>query len=339
MNIADDKKLANYVTMRIGGFAKLIVEVSNEFEIVEAVNYAKSKNLKLMCLGGGSNIVFSDNGFDGLVIINKIPGLMIDKLSGVVRLGAGTKWHDVVLQTVESGLVGIEALALIPGTCGATPVNNIGAYGQELKDVFLSLRAFDIQTNQFVEIQNSDCNFSYRNSRFKSNDYGRFIISSITLQLKPKPEIYIAPQYPALTNYLNQLEIYYPSPENVMRSVIAIRSTKLPDPAKLANCGSFFKNPIVDTDKMQKLLASFPSMPHYPTPDGREKLSAGWLIDTAGLKNYRQDGMWVYDKQALVLVNENAHSFKNLASMVEYIQSTIQTVYGISLEPEPEIII
>lgn len=338
MNILPDNNLSHFVTMRIGGNAAQVVEVFNESDISDAVTLAKTNNQKIQVLGEGSNIIFSDSGFDGLVIINKTPGLLIDPMSGIVRLGAGTHWHDAVLQSVEAGLVGIEALALIPGTCGAAPVNNIGAYGQEIKDVLINLRAFDMQTSQFVELSNADCGFSYRNSRFKSIDYGRFIISSLTLQLHARPEIYVPPQYPALTEYLSQHELYYPGPEDVMRSVMVIRNTKLPDPAKIANTGSFFKNPIVSAELLAKLLIEFPNLPHYPMSDGREKLAAGWLVETAGLKNFRQNGIWVYDKQALVLVNEGTGTFADLMAMVEYIQSTVQTVYGVLLEIEPEII-
>lgn len=338
MNILNDTNLSHYVTMQIGGNASQIVEVFNESDISDAVTLAKNNNQKIQVLGSGSNIIFTDSGFDGMVILNKIPGLLIDPFSGTVRVGAGTKWNDVVTQSVDAGFVGLESMVLIPGTCGAAPVNNIGAYGQELKDTLVSLRAYDRQTDQFVELSNADCGFSYRNSRFKSGDYGRFIISSLTIHLERKPENYIAPQYQALNDYLNQYELYYPTPEDVMRSVMAIRNSKLPDPAKLANTGSFFKNPIVSAEQVAKLLVDFPNMPHYPQTNGTEKLSAGWLIETAGLKGYRQNGMWVYDKQALVLVNESATSFADLQAMAEYIRSIVETIYHIKLEPEPEII-
>lgn len=324
--------------MQIGGPASQVIEIVSESDIEDVVALARSTNQKLQVIGQGSNIVFTDNGFDGIVVVNKIPGLLIDHTSGIVRVGAGTIWNDVVLQSMDAGLIGIEAMVSIPGTCGATPINNVGAYGQEIKDVLVSVRAFDTSTNSFVELTNAECNFSYRNSRFKTDDYGRFIISSLTLQLKQNTTEYTAPQYPALTDYLNKNEIYYPSPQDVMRSIMAIRATKLPDPSKLANTGSFFKNPIVEQDVVAKLLAQFPNMPHYPQTNGQEKLPAGWLIDTAGLKNYRQNGIWVYDKHALVLVNESATSYNDLQAMIEHIVSTVEIVFGVKLQPEPEII-
>lgn len=324
--------------MRIGGLAGQVVEVSSETDITEVVERAKANNKKIQIIGLGSNIIFTDEGFDGIVVVNKIPGLLIDQFSGIVRVGAGTVWNDVVKQTVDAGLVGIEALVSIPGTCGATPINNVGAYGQEIKDVLVSLRAYDRQKDDFVELTNADCHFSYRNSRFKYEDYGRYIITSLTMQLKPKTDDYVPPQYPALTSYLHNLDIYYPSPDDVMRSIATIRATKLPDPSKLANTGSFFKNPMVATEKVTQLLEQYPEIPHYPQTDGAEKLSAGWLIDTAGLKGYRQNGIWVYDKHALVLVNEAAKSYADLQAMTEYIKLTVEKTFGVKLEPEPEII-
>lgn len=332
-----DTNLSHYVTMRIGGPAKAVAELNTDQDIIDAVMYAQTNSLKLLVIGHGSNIIFGDSGFDGLVLVNKIPGLLIDRFSGTVRIGAGTNWHQVVTETVGSGLVGIEAMALIPGTAGATPINNVGAYGQEIKDTLLSIRAYDTQTLQFVDLTNADCAFSYRSSRFKTTDYGRFIISSITLQLQQAPANYQAPSYPALQENLSQREIYYPTPEDVMRSVIAIRSIKLPDPTKLPNTGSFFKNPMVSAEQVASLLATYPSMPHYPQVDGTEKLAAGWLIEVAGLKDTRLNGMWVYERQALVLVNENAQSFADLWHMVTYIQTAVFNAFNVKLEPEPEI--
>ncbi len=332
-----DTTLSHYDTMRIGGPAKAVAVIQTEQDIVEAVQFAKENNHKILVIGQGSNIIFGDAGFDGLVLINKIPGLLIDNQSGIVRAGAGTVWHDVVVQTVEAGLIGLEAMALIPGTTGATPINNVGAYGQEVKDTLVTVRAFDLQTETFVELANADCGFAYRTSRFKTTDYGRFIILSVTFQLNQKQDTYQAPNYPALQAKLAESDIYYPTPEDVMRNVILIRTAKLPDPAKLANTGSFFKNPFVSAELASKLLTNFPTMPNYPQPDGSYKLAAGWLIEQAGLKDMRLHGVWVYDKQALVLVNENARSFSDLWAMVTHIQQTVMQIYGVQLEPEPEI--
>jgi UDP-N-acetylmuramate dehydrogenase len=189
-----------------------------------------------------------------------------------------------------------------------------------------------------VEIPNDQCGFSYRDSRFKTKEHGRFIISQITLQLQPTSVNYQAPNYPSLIKELSNRGVNTPQPKYVRQTVMAIRQEKLPDPARLANTGSFFKNPIVLPDMANKLLRAYPEMPHYPQTDGTEKLAGGWLIEQAGLKNYQQNGMWIYDKQALVLINESAKSFTDLWLMVEHIISTVNRKFGIILEPEPEII-
>jgi UDP-N-acetylmuramate dehydrogenase len=337
IDFLSDTTLSHYDTMRIGGPAKALGILNSEQDIVDAVRFAKENNYKILVIGLGSNIIFGDAGFDGLVLINKIQGLLIDNFSSTVRVGAGTPWHSVVVQTVEAGLAGLEAMALIPGTTGATPINNVGAYGQEVKDTIATIRAYDLQTDTFVELSNEECGFGYRTSRFKTTDYGRFIISSITFQLKQNQTNYQAPNYPALQAKLAESDIYYPTPEDVMRNVILIRTAKLPDLTKLANTGSFFKNPFISQEELVKLLVDYPTMPHFPQADGQEKLAAGWLIEQAGLKDTRLNGMWVYEKQALVLVNENAHSFADLWAMVTHIQQTVMQIFSVQLEPEPEI--
>ena len=340
MNILDDLSLARYTTMHIGGPAHEIIEVFNESDVPEAVSYARNKNYPLLVIGQGSNLIFSDKGFDGCVVINKISGLSINKISGQVKVGGGVSWHELVVKTVEAGLIGIEAMAMIPGTCGATPVNNIGAYGQELKDVFLSLRAYDTQTNQFIVMKKIECQFGYRSSRFKDKEHGRYIITEMTLQLHQTPPAYSAPDYPSLIERLRGKELKTPTPRQVMETVMEIRSEKLPDPSKLASVGSFFKNPIISNNKVDQLLRQYPDMPHFPQKDGAmTKLSGGWLIEKAGLKGIHKNGIWVYEGSALVLVNEHSASFKDLWSMVTLIQSTVSATFGITLEPEPELFI
>jgi len=339
MNFLPDTTLSHYVTMRLGGPAKFVAAVSNEHEVLEAVEYAQTNNLKFIVIGEGSNIVFGDNGFDGLVIVNKIPGLLIDKLSGIMRIGAGTHWHTVVEQAIENNLTGIEAMALIPGTAGATPINNVGAYGQDISQTLQSVYAYDTKNGQFVELSNSQCGFGYRTSIFKSSEYGRYIIISIALQLNQLSDMYTPPNYPALQQELAKRELFYPTPNDVMRTVMAIRSIKLPDPSHIANTGSFFKNPIVSADKTHALLALYPDMPHYPQADGNEKLAAGWLVEQTGLRGHKERGIWVYDKQALVLVNESAQSYADLGNMVQTIKTAVKEKYDIELEPEPEIVV
>lgn len=337
MNILSDTSLAHYVTMRIGGPAKIVVAITSEQELKEAIEYATLNNLPHLVIGEGSNIIFGDSGFDGMIIINQIPGLLIDQQTGIVRIGAGTNWHEVVTKTVAAGLVGIEAMALIPGTCGATPINNVGAYGQEISDVLQSVHAYDVDLKQFVELSNAECQFSYRSSIFKGTVYGKYIITAITLQLRQVPTDYQAPNYAALQAELSRREISYPTPQQVVDCVVAIRSAKLPNPAQIANTGSFFKNPIVSKEQAMALIVAFPDLPHFPQSDGTEKLAAGWLIEQAGLKGIAEQGIAVYEKQALVLVNEGSASFSDLQHMIDKVTNTVNEKFGVVLEPEPEI--
>lgn len=338
MNTLKNIPLASYVTMKIGGPAKEMITVNNEQEVIDAVDYANEENLKILTLGSGSNIVFKDSGFDGLIIVNKIKGQSIDVDSGLVEFASGAIWDDLVKIAIENGLCGVESMSYIPGTVGAAPINNIGAYGQELSDILYCVRAYDCKNKKYVEILKQDCDFDYRHSRFKSRDYGRFIITKVSLKLPKTPLDYKVPQYQAVIDKLNNDHISNPQPFDVRKALKTIRGSKLPDPYKLANSGSFFKNPIVTQEKANELLNLYPNLPTYPQKDGNIKLAAGWLIEQAGLKNYRQNGMWVYQNQALVLVNEAASGFKDLESMKDYIVQTVQDKYGVNLVNEPEIL-
>jgi UDP-N-acetylmuramate dehydrogenase len=338
MKFLDDNQLAHYVTMHIGGPANKLAVAESEQDIEEAANYAINNNLKIITIGWGSNIIFSDAGFSGIVLINKIPGLDINKQTGTVTAGAGTATDDIVEQTVAHNLVGMEALSGIPGTIGAAPVNNIGAFGQEIKDTLLKIRAYDIKTKNFVEIPKSECRFGYRDSVFKSTEHGRYIITKVELRLKKFDDTYRTPAYPSLQAELTKLSQAKPTLQDVRQTILTLRASKLPDWAKFANTGSFYKNPMADKSKVNELLAKYPEMPHYSQANGGEKLSAAWLIETAGLKDYHQNGFWVYDKQPLVLVNEKSTSFDDLKAISDHIISTIQDKFGVKLETEPEII-
>ncbi len=336
MEVLENRQLKDYSSMRIGGPAKYVIQVNTEDEITEAVEFAHKNNLPIITLGDGTNVVFSDEGFSGVIIVNRLKGFTIEE-NGLVEIAGGENWDDLVEKTVTKDLIGVESLSLIPGTAGAAPVNNIGAYGQEIAETLVSVRAYDTQQNKFVEISNADCGFKYRVSRFKEEDHGRFVITKITLQLEKFTKNYKTPHYPALINELVSKNIANPTHKDVRKAVIAVRSAKLPDPKRIANCGSFFKNPLVSKETAGKLLAKYPDMPQY-TSDNSVKIAAGWLVENARLKNYRQNGIWVYDKQALVLVNESAENFADLKAMVNFIKQTVFEKYGIELQPEPELL-
>lgn len=340
MHIRENVSLRGYSTMRLGGQAAYLCDVENEADIEEAVAWADERHLPLIMIGGGSNIIWKDEGFNGLILVNKIKGFSVETNGDehLVSIGAGEEWDHIVEQTVNQGLTGIEALSLIPGTAGATPVQNVGAYGQEIADTLVSVKVYDTQTRQFTTLPGTECGFGYRTSRFKTSDRGRFFITSITLRLhaaNPQP-----PFYKALDEYLTQHAITTYTPQAIRQAVIAIRSSKLPDPAEVANNGSFFANPIVPQMQFDQLKVTYPDLPGWPGSDGQVKIAAAWLVEQAGFKNKhdQKTGMATWPKQCLVLVNEHAEHTHQLLSFKKQIVEAVQEKFGITLEQEPEVL-
>jgi UDP-N-acetylmuramate dehydrogenase len=334
MNFLENQPLSQYTTMRIGGPARYLVELHNSSEIAQIVDFSETHNMPTQVIGDGSNIIFGDDGFEGLVIVNRIKGFSLEN-NGLAVIGAGENWDEIVEKSIDAGFSGIEAMSLIPGTVGATPINNVGAYGQEIKDTLVNVHAYDLHAKKFVELSNKECGFAYRNSIFKTSEYGRYIICTITLQLLRVDENYQPPAYASLQQKISEYNTV--SPQLVRQVVIELRSSKLPDPQRLANTGSFFKNPIVSAEKAAELNAAFPDMPVYTQDDGQVKLSAGWMIDNLDLRGYSINGFKIYDKQALVIVNESSKSFEDLRTMIDFISKKVHDAYGITLEVEPEI--
>ena len=338
MQIKTNVPLKDYSTMRLGGIAEALTTITTKEELKKALDWAEEHHKPTLMLGGGSNIIFS-NGYKGLVIINAMHGLETlseDDESVVMRIGAGEIWDDIVAQTVAKGLSGIEKLSAIPGTAGATPVQNVGAYGAEIADVLIELEAYETKTKTFVTLNNEDCRFTYRNSIFKSPIDRHYIITSITIRLSKRPPE--PPFYEALQAYLDQHHVTEYSPAALRGAVVAIRAQKLPDPHIVANTGSFFKNPIVPQGKLTQLQQNYPDMPFYEMKDGNIKLLAGWLIDQAGLKGYRSHGMKIYEKNALVFINESAKDYNDLAAFRQEIIDKVEGAFGVTLEQEPELI-
>ncbi|HEX8762944.1 MAG TPA: UDP-N-acetylmuramate dehydrogenase [Candidatus Saccharimonadales bacterium] len=341
MNILQNVPLKDHSTMRLGGTAAYATEVHDKRDLTDALDWAEQNNLPVIMIGGGSNIIWRDEGFPGLLIINKILRFeeqQEDDENYYITIGAGEDWDAVVKRVTEKGMTGIEALSLIPGTAGATPVQNVGAYGQEIADTLVSIEAYDAHTKQFVTIPAVDCGFSYRSSRFKTVDKGRFFITAITLHLihgNPQP-----PFYRALQSYMDEHGLTNPSPQMIRDAVIDIRTRKLPDPAKVANNGSFFANPIVGSELFSQLSADFPDMPHWPTDDGRYKLPAAWLIEQAGFKDAHDaaTGMATWPQQCLVLVNEHARSTAQLLAFRQKIMDSVAQKFNVTLEQEPELL-
>ncbi len=323
--------------MRLGGLARYACEVTSEDELLAALLHAQMNTLAVRAIGIGSNIVWQDDGFPGLLIINKIEGFEILEDGLSVRIGAGMNWDDAVKKSVEAGLSGLEFLSLIPGTAGATPVQNVGAYGREIKDVLISVRAYDTQIKKFVDIWRDDCVFGYRTSRFKTNDEGRFIITYITLQLSneaPKP-----PFYESLQAYLDERQISEYTAEVIRNAVVAIRSSKLPDPALVANNGSFFANPVIPNDQFEKLQATYPEIKGWAF-EGKTKIAAGWLVENVGFKDFhdQETGIATWHSQSIALINEHAQSTADLLKFKQKIVNAVQEKFGITLEQEPELL-
>lgn len=341
MSIQENVSLAGYSTMRLGGPARYLAEVNNERDLQELYNWARSYNLPIIMIGRGSNIIWRDEGFSGLVMVNKMTGKQVlseDNHSATIKVFAGENWDQIVDWTVGKKLTGIEYMSLVPGTVGAAPVQNIGAYGGELAYTLLELEAFDSKFNSFVKLQNHDCNFSYRSSRFKTTDKGRFFITSITLTLrKTNP---VPPFYESLQTYLDEHGIHKFTPSNIRKAVIDIRRNKLPDPEKVANNGSFFTNPIVDAATFSRIQQMYPDIKAWPIAGDKFKIAAGWLVEKAGFKGVRdeQTGMATWPNQALVLVNEHARHTTDLLAFRQKILDKVQQMFGILLEQEPEIL-
>lgn len=336
MEIHTNIPLKNYTTMRLGGNARFMTEVHTPEEVAEVYRNAKSQNLPIFILGGGSNIIVHDEGFDGIVIRNRIPGFDViedNASTTTVRIGAGESWDEVVKRTVDMGLSGIEAMSAIPGTAGAAPVQNIGAYGQEIADTLVSLEAYDSVTDTFIALQNADCSFSYRHSIFRGEARGRYVITAITIKLyKAAPQ---PPFYKAIEDYFAANNITIFTPKIIRDTVIKIRTDKLPDPTLLPNTGSFFKNALIEDWQLNDLRNDYPDIPSYDMPDGTHKIPTGWLIEQTGLKGKTLHGMRVHDKNALVLINESATSYQDLAAARDEISGAVRDQFRITIEQEP----
>lgn len=322
--------------MKLGGPAKFVTQVYDRASVASAIDDAAKQGLRFFVLGGGSNVIARDEGFDGVIILNRIMGFdIIEDLPATttIKIGAGENWDEVVKRTVDMKLSGIEAMSAIPGTAGAAPVQNVGAYGQEIADTLVSLEAYDTATNQHVTLGVDECDFSYRSSIFRTSAIGRYIITSITIKLSkhaPQP-----PFYAAVQQYFDAHGTTLFTPQTIRDAVLAIRFEKLPDPNERPNTGSFFKNAIIDNWQFEELLKTYPDMPHYDMPDKQVKIPTGWLIEQAGYKGKTIHGIHVHDRNALVLINQSAQSYDDLALAREEIIGAVRDKFRIHIEQEP----
>ena len=341
MDYKQNVPLAAHSTMRLGGIADWLVEVNTKWQIGDAWRWAQEHNLTMIVIGDGSNIVWRDERFRGLVVVNRILGyedIAEDARSHYISVGAGEKWDYVVERTVAANLTGIEALSLIPGTAGATPVQNVGAYGQDISQTLMSVEVFDTTTGQLTNVPSEACGFAYRKSLFQTNYRGRFYITGITLHLmaeNPQP-----PFYSAIQQYLDSHTITSVTPRTIRDAVIAIRRAKLPDPALVANNGSFFANPVVASGQLVELRANYPEMPCWPLENGGAKIPAAWLLEQTGFKDFHDEttGMATWATQPLVLVNEHAKNTTDLLAFKQKIIDAVHDQFGITLSQEPELL-
>lgn len=331
--------LSQYSTMRLGGTARYLTELTDIAQLADIDAWATQHRVDVIMIGAGSNIIWRDEGFDGLVVINKLTGFVVEQEDEdvYVTVGAGENWDSVAKRCTEQGLNGIAELSLIPGTTGATPVQNVGAYGREIADVLVRLDAYDRTIGTIVPIEADECEFGYRTSRFKRADKGRFWITSITMQLsKSQPQ---PPYYQSVSDYLAEHNIETPTVQDVRDAVVAIRSAKLPDPAIAANNGSFFANPIISPEAFAA-LPDTASIKAWPREDGMIKISAAALIEAAGFKDYHdaETGMATWPSQPLVFINEAAKTTRDLLVFKKKVVGAVKDKFGIELEQEPELL-
>lgn len=336
MQIQNNVSLKPFNTFGVDVRAQQYAEACNDDEVREALAYAAAQDLPLLVIGGGSNLLLTAD-VQALVLRMASRGIRIlreDCSHGLVEAEAGEPWHPFVLWCLEMGLAGLENLSLIPGTVGAAPIQNVGAYGVEIKDVFHSLTAIDRQTGELREFVRDECEFAYRDSLFK-RETGRWLILRVRFLLPRVAELHL--EYGPVRERLQQMGIERATPMHVSRAICAIRSEKLPDPAVLGNAGSFFKNPVIAQAQAAELKNRYPGLVGYPQADGQVKLAAGWLIEQAGWKGFRDGDAGVHVLQALVLVNHGQATGTQLLSLARRIQSDIAERFGVTLEMEPNL--
>ena len=333
MKIQENISLKPFTTFGIDKKAKFFTTVETLDELKAALLAAKEKQLPVFILGGGSNILLTRD-IQGLVIKLEIKGINLVKEEGDqlwVEVGAGEMWHELVLHSIAQDWAGLENLSLIPGTVGASPMQNIGAYGVEIKDVFDSLQAMHRETLEMQSFDAEACRFGYRESVFKQTFKDQFVITSVTFRLSKTPNFHL--EYGAIREVLAANGIDQPSIRAISDAVIQIRQSKLPDPKEIGNAGSFFKNPTIPNAQFDELKASYPSIPGYPSAEG-VKVAAGWLIEQTGWKGKRIGEVGVHAKQALVLVNYGGGTGEEIKKLSEQIQASVYDKFGVQLQAE-----
>jgi UDP-N-acetylmuramate dehydrogenase len=332
--IKENISLKPYNTFGIDAKARFFISIDSVEKLKTVLSLEQFKSAKKLFIGGGSNLLLL-NDFDGLVIKIEISG--IDKVTetenGVIlKAGAGVIWHEFVMYCVDNRFYGVENLSLIPGTVGAAPMQNIGAYGVEIKDVFESLQALNTSKLEIETFNLEKCRFGYRESIFKHEAKDKYVILNVSFNLQKNGNLNL--EYGAIKDTLSQMQISNPTLKEVSEAVISIRKSKLPDPAEIGNSGSFFKNPEIPKTRFEKLKEKYPNAPSYPVNENLVKVPAGWLIEQAGWKGHREGNVGVHARQALVLVNYGGGTGIEIKALAEKIQKSVFEKYGIEINPE-----
>ena len=337
MNILENISLKDYNTFGIDAKAQSFVEITSLLQLQKALELTAYPTYFI--LGGGSNLLLTKD-IDALVLYIALKGISIVEENDnevVIKAMAGENWHELVLWTLENGYGGLENLSLIPGNVGTAPIQNIGAYGVELKDLFVSCEAMHLNSRELVEFEHGDCEFGYRDSVFKNAKKGQYVITSVKLRLTKKDHN-LSTAYGAIEQELQRQQIIYPTIRDISKAVISIRQQKLPDPKQIGNSGSFFKNPVIGQKAFEKLQKKFPDIPHYRIDTDNVKVPAGWLIEQCGFKGKRIGDAAVHEKQALVLVNHGAATGTEILELAQDIQKVVKKNFKIELTPEVNII-
>ena len=335
MTLEKNVSLKTYNTFRLPATARWFAAIHSVADLEAVFNHPDLKDLPRLIIGGGSNLLFTQD-VEGLVLLIRLAGItQVDENDEFVWLkaGAGENWHTLVLHTLALNLGGLENLSLIPGTVGAAPLQNIGAYGSEIRDTLESLEAFSVNTHILHTFTNADCRFGYRESIFKNEYKNAFVITSVTFRLRKNP-LSFQTGYGDIQKTLSEMGVVTPTLQAVSEAIIRIRRSKLPDPQQIGNAGSFFKNPEIPAAEFESLKARFPTLPGYPVAAGMVKVPAGWLIEQAGWKGVRQGEAGVHDRQALVLVNYGNATGEAIWQLALQIQASVRSTFGITLSPE-----
>lgn len=338
MDIKTSFDLKKYNTFGVQAKAALCTVITSIEDLQEVIEENKKLSKELFPLGGGSNILLTGD-LDKWVLINEIKGIKVYEENVeyiIVDVKSGENWHEFVMYSLDHGWYGLENLSLIPGLVGASPIQNIGAYGVEVKDFIISVSAVYLENGKEISLQNEEINFGYRNSIFKQELKDRFFITSVRFKLNKQSEVNV--KYKALIEELEKKAIDNPSPKDISEAVISVRKSKLPDPSEIGNSGSFFKNPVVELTVLEKIQMNYDTVPNYPSENGKVKLAAGWLIEKAGWKGFREGDIGVHAKQALVLVNYGNGSGKDIKDLSTKIIKDIENKFGIVLEREVNIL-